>query len=69
LRRTSSLAYSLNQKNRWSIFFAKPFSYSFLREGPGAAISSSNLGAAEEKRLQLFDPPKAESFEIAWSEP
>jgi hypothetical protein len=28
-----------------------------------------NLGEAEEKRFQLSDPPKAESFEIAWSEP
>jgi hypothetical protein len=28
-----------------------------------------NLGEAEEKRFQLFDPPKAEIFEIAWSEP
>jgi len=29
----------------------------------------TNLGEAEDQRCQLFDPPKAESFEIAWSEP
>jgi len=28
-----------------------------------------NLGAVEDKRFQLFDPPQAESFEIACSKP
>jgi hypothetical protein len=26
-----------------------------------------NLGEAKDKRCQLFDPPEAESFDIAWS--
>jgi len=28
-----------------------------------------NLGEAEDKRFELFDPPQAESFQSAWSEP
>jgi hypothetical protein len=28
-----------------------------------------NLGEEEDKRYQLLDPPKAESFDIAWSKP
>jgi hypothetical protein len=28
-----------------------------------------NLGTAEDKRYQMFDPPKAASFDIAWSKP
>jgi hypothetical protein len=28
-----------------------------------------NLGEVKEKQFQLFDPPQAESFGIAWNEP
>jgi hypothetical protein len=38
-------------------------------EGASRGFLLTNLGEVEGRRCQLFDPPQAESFDIAWSKP